>query len=523
MKVEHSGRRRPLISLSVVAAVGILLSIIGGVVMHLLWLYLTGIVIAAVSLASIVVRMTSPTDNRSRLPARVGALVTVLVLAGAAITVPWLMAKQQRSVQTQWSGAVASHEIQALTTKDRLLFQDRETLRALDLESGQELWSDTFEDTIQTFYTSDDGHVLVLTTEHAATWLDPDGEELWTRGGDEEIWPYSGYTSEMADFEPRPWVVVAAQGETVVMQRCHYEHQWPQCTFRGIDATGEENFEWDAPYAGPYTIAGGSYPGSALRTPSLVLPPVFLTTGDQHDGLDFVAADTGEPMGSTGVALSDAQMPARPIWLDEDVVVQQRMQSKSAYDSVCKTSATRSDGSQLWTAKTFCLDYSYDRYPVTFVPGRIYGYELNLGLFGGSDVLHMMSVETGDVQEFTDVSTAEEGSLPPTNGYEQVEADVVFKRDDDLLRGLDPDTGEEKWAREAPELLKHGDGTAVGITSNDSLNPFVAEDETVLTLIDAQSGEDITSVLVPPGSRVAPVGKGQALVWQDGQVRLIGG
>src|SRR5699024_11884882 len=167
VKVEHSGGRRPLISLSVVAAVGILLSIIGAVVMHLLWLYLIGIVIAAVCLASIVVRMTSPTDNGSRLPARVGALATVLVLAGAAITVPWLMAKQQRSVQTQWSGAVASLDVQTLTTEDRLLFQDRETLRAFDLESGQELWSDTFEDTIQTFYTSDDGHVLVLTTEHA--------------------------------------------------------------------------------------------------------------------------------------------------------------------------------------------------------------------------------------------------------------------------------------------------------------------------------------------------------------------
>src|SRR5699024_2058490 len=99
VKVEHSGRRRPLISLSVVAGIGILLSIVGGVVMHLLWLYLTGIVIAAVCLGSIVVRMTSPTDNASRLPARVGALVTVLVLAGAAITVPWLTAKQQRRDQ----------------------------------------------------------------------------------------------------------------------------------------------------------------------------------------------------------------------------------------------------------------------------------------------------------------------------------------------------------------------------------------------------------------------------------------
>src|SRR5699024_729434 len=231
---------------------------------------------------------------------------------------------------------------------------------------------------------------------------DPDGEELWTRGGDEEIWPYTGYSSQIADFDPRPWVVVAAQGETVVMQRCHYEHQWPQCTFRGIDAAGEESFEWDAPYAGPYMIAGGSYPGSALRTPSLVLPPVFLTTGDQHDGLDFVAADTGEPMGSTGVALSDAQIPARPIWLDEDVVVQQRMQSAR----VCESRATRSDGSQLWIAKTPC----FDQYPVTFVQGRIYGYELN----GGSDALHMMSMETGDVQEFTELSTAE-GSISSSN------------------------------------------------------------------------------------------------------------
>src|SRR5699024_7994330 len=99
-------------------------------------------------------------------------------------------------------------------------------------------------------YVSNDGHVLMI-TDAEATWLSPDGEKQWTRDGEQSIRAYTGYTPdpENETIEPR-WEPVAADGGTMVMQRCSGDHDHATCTTRGIDSAGEVAYEFHAPSAG---------------------------------------------------------------------------------------------------------------------------------------------------------------------------------------------------------------------------------------------------------------------------------
>src|SRR5699024_8841867 len=217
-RVSPSDRRWALFGPIAVAVFGVILAVFGGIVPGILPFYIVGIAFSSISLVFFVVRMTGATYAVRRIRVRVGALAVVVVLTAAVVLVPWAVAEQRRSVDAQWTGSMEQIYVQSMTVDGKLVFHDTANLRAIDLDSGEELWARRFDDGIDAFYLSDDGHVLVITQAHGASWLAPDGEQLWT--WEDEV-PIRSYVDPGVNFVETPpedrWVVVAAQGDTVVL------------------------------------------------------------------------------------------------------------------------------------------------------------------------------------------------------------------------------------------------------------------------------------------------------------------
>jgi len=509
-RVSPSDRRWALFGPIAVAVFGVILAVFGGIVPDILLFYIVGIAFSSIALVFFVVRMTGATYAVRRIRVRVGALAVVVALTAAVVLVPWAVAEQRRSVDAQWTGSMERTYVQSMTVDGKLVFHDTANLRAIDLDSGEELWSRIFDDGIDAFYLSDDGHVLVITQAHGASWLAPDGEQLWTW---EDETPILSYVDPGVDFVESPpedrWVVVAAKGDTVVLQQCVKESTPQQCTFRGIDSGGEVSFEIEAPYAGEYRIANDDASSSHVAAPqAVVLPPMFLTSDEHQDEVYLRSADTGQRETGTGI---------RPMpwdnYVDGDVLVQKiprRVQGRGR--GSCQMVATRIDGTRLWQSVMPCFDAAGS----DFIPGWIYT-DARRRYEGGTQL--MVNIENGEIGLVSDLKSPYSSSA----GNVYASPDVAFYIGAEQFDGIDPESGEHLWSRDAQDGFKFVDQSVIGMDYRDSYNPFIDEEESVATVIDPETGETITSVLLEEDSEIWPVATGQALVWQDGQLALIGG
>lgn len=490
---------------------GVAVAIIFGIFSHHYGFYIIGAGIAAIALVVFTVRVTGATYATRRIGLRVGALAVVVVLTAGVIAVPWAVAEHARTAEPAWTGQLnlnQDEDLQTLTADGRLLLRDSASLRAIDLDSGQELWSETYGGSISAIYATSGGNVLVIRHKEAVL-LGPDGEELWARRGEEMFWPYTGQARFDTEDEQPLWEAVAAQGGTVVIQRCAYDTEQDRCTFRGIDSEGEISFEFEAPHPGEYFIGTRDILGIS-KADLRVLPSFFLAGDDQLEDTLIMSADTGERMAHTGTPPA-----SRHMYVDGDVVMQQ---ARPPSQGSCRTTATDKDGTQLWQDEMPCLDY----YTPEFVSGRVYtATDPDIS----NPVMTMMNIRTGESQEYPGLVPRPGGPLGPS--YNPIGEEVLIKKQDGQLFGVDPDTAERVWQRDLPAgedaKLRHEDGTLITIEAAESSNPFIDEDAFVVTVIDSHTGQTVTSLLMESGSSIWPVGAGQALTIQDGHFMLIGG
>ncbi|WP_168211591.1 PQQ-binding-like beta-propeller repeat protein [Ruania zhangjianzhongii] len=451
--------------------------------------YIVGVVLLAASVAALLYRWrrqrverTEPGGGarwRFRLSAGGLSAAVAVLLAGVALAVPYLDHRSETEDGVIWradrfGGQVAVAAGTAFVT-DR---PDGEVTGAVDLDDGSLEWS------------IPDGRWL--TQEGDVIAADADGLRYYSSAG-EQLWEFDVDGGQEAID-----AVLAAREGHIAFASCGSQDERRSCHLVGIDPSGQMTWERELDVAGTFLGNFRAWEGELLPEVVTVAPL------EPEVGL-MIDPESGEPMGDfprTGTL--------RHYGFGEVLVV------ASPPDTDCRLHGYRiSDGEQLWSVDDLCPGEEH----LEPVPPRWAGTEnvMYVEVVGDDQAESVLAVSTADgtVQELParDVGRVTSQGL---NIEDASAGDLLFRWRTTNVTAAHASTLEQRWQVEVPGLRVRtvgGDRETVTIVSDAAAsehNPWVPplpddtdrgmlEYPTYVTVVDAETGEILSTTLVPEG------------------------
>lgn len=470
--------------------------------------YIVGVLLVALSVAVLVYRWrrrrAEHVGSRWRFRVRVGgvsAAVAVLI-AGVAIAVPW----QDRQAEID-SGVI---------------WRAERIPGPLDVVDGTVLRTDVLAGEVSGVVNLADGSLgwsvpngRWVTSAGDVIAADADGLRYYSSAGEQQWELQVDGGGDQVD------AVYAATEGHLVFAQCGRNDQ-VSCHFVGIDPTGEQAWERDIEISEAFLRDQWGWRGE-------VLPEVAVVAqGETEQGL-MIDPVSGEDLGTfdrTGLARHS---------IYGEVLV-----AGSGTGSDCQLDGYRiDDGEHLWTIEEICGDEEIV-------------YPLPVHRAGSDSVMYAVVEEDADRQAVLAITVADGGveelpehSLGSMSAHflhiEDFSAgDLVFAWSTRDVTAAQAPTLEQQWQVRAPGLRVRsvvGDSETVAIVSDaahpehnplvpelpDSSERDVLEYPTYVTVVDAVSGETISTTLVPEGVfQVLPLPGHRALVETFEGMMLVG-
>lgn len=464
-------------------------------------------------------------EDRHRRYARIGTALLVV----AAIVGPWGFLALERRGNPLWEVSTASPVDLIYSDGSRVLFTDRDGLHAVDLRSGDVLWSyerievATADPWVLTAAT--DGHVLaqyfIRPGEMISAWISPEGEVLWSTTTPEDSG--ADLTADGQAFR----FPIASSGGHLVVAPCDDDAETKSCRYVGIGPDGTEEWSRDGMSRGELRATRTVYRGrdsSSLDPREIPEVAVVQASGTPTPGVLTPAALVDPVDGSTTASI---EVGASIAVLGDTVVYET---GPAAEPGLCRTRGLSTDGDVSWERDAPCLTSD------AIAPGEwIYG---TLEGVPGSDVattggeLHdsfAMDPSTGTWRRVGPlVNFNDRGSLETG----EPGADIVVQRHGHRLSAIDPGSGEEGWTLDVPNTasvpsVDVGQGAAAVYYAPEAiLNPFTSgkarKHGTRALVVDTRTGRVTGSYSSPTWIDAAPVAPGQMLIVREDDIALIG-
>lgn len=449
--------------------------------------YIAGVILASGSAAILLYRWRrhrrgAPRGKEWRFRLRAGALSTgvAVLLAAVLIAVPHLDRRSEIQDGVIWTAEGMTGQLTVVAGTPYLTDPiDGAVLGAVDLGDGSLAWS------------APGGRWL--TQEGGVIAVDADVLHYYNSQGAQE-WQF-----EVAGGEEEVDAVYAARDGYVVFADCSSDG--PACRFVGIDRSGQKAWEQNLDVTGAFLDAFVAWDGE-------LLPEVVTVVQSQPERGLLIDPESGEILG-------DFPMEnVREQFVYGDVLV-----TGGGSGDECRLDGFRiTDGEHLWRVDELCASQEY-------------AYPLPPSWAGTDALMYAVVEEDSDPQSLLAVSMADGAarelpawdvgpstSVRPLDIEDYSAGDLLFRWGTVDVAAVEATTLEQRWQVEAPGARVRsvsGDSETVAIVShatpsghNPMVPPLAEEEErglleypTHVTVVDAASGEIVSTTLVPTGVR----------------------